>query len=80
LKDIQKLDSLQKLYIQNNKFLSIPYEMKDAFPNLIQITLEWFMYLENEDEKMICNFPPTKLRSLFSTQSKKDLYFTDLNL
>jgi Leucine-rich repeat (LRR) protein len=35
LKDIHKLESLQKLYIQNNKFLFIPYEMKDAFPNLI---------------------------------------------
>jgi len=55
LKNIWRLESLQKLYIQNNRLVSLPFKMREKLRNLVQITLEWFLYLNVKSDHQVLN-------------------------
>ena len=78
LKNIWRLESLQKLYIQNNRLVSLPFKMREKLRNLVQIRLEWFLYLNVKSDYQVLNQPPDMLWSLF--RPEQDLSFSDLNL
>jgi hypothetical protein len=52
--------------------------MRERLTDLVQVTLEWFVYLDIKAENQIYKQPAQVLWSLFSHE--KDLFFVDLKL